>query len=86
MDTPNSTETIEPSCSRDLLRVARYYLRSWRSLLVLTTIALIAGVGFSWNWFVAIGFAPILLAALPCLVMCGLGLCVACSSKMRGSS
>jgi len=83
MDTPNLTKISEPSRSRDLLRVARYYLGSWRSVLILTTIALIAGVGFSWNWFVAIGFAPILLATLPCLVMCGLGLCVACSSKMR---
>lgn len=86
MDTTNSTETSAPSRNRNLLGVARCYLGSWPALLVLIAIALIVGVGFGWNWFVAIGLAPVLLTALPCLVMCGLGLCIACSSKMRSKS
>ena len=34
------------------------------------------GMYFNWGWFVAIGMAPLLLAVLPCAVMCGLGLCM----------
>jgi len=29
-----------------------------------------------WGWLVAAGIAPVLLSVLPCLVMCGLGLCM----------
>ncbi|WP_128943312.1 hypothetical protein [Bradyrhizobium zhanjiangense] len=39
-------------------------------------IAVIAGTAFGWNWLVAAGIAPVLLSVLPCLVMCGLGLCM----------
>ncbi len=76
-------EASQPSSHHDLLHAVRHYLGTWRVWLVVSAVALIAGVGLSWNWFVAIGLAPILLAALPCLLMCGLGLCVVCRSKMR---
>ncbi len=79
----DSSEASQPSSRRDLRHAARHYLGTWRVWLIVCAVALIAGIGFSWNWFVAIGLAPILLAALPCLLMCGLGLCVVCSPKMR---
>jgi hypothetical protein len=31
---------------------------------------------FGWEWLIASGAATLLIAALPCLVMCGLGLCM----------
>jgi hypothetical protein len=51
-------------------------------LLGLAVAALIAGVAFSWSWFVAAGAVPLLLGILPCAVMCVLGSC----SKKRGTS
>lgn len=41
--------------------------------------ALLGGGGalfFGWNWLVAAGLASIIVGVLPCLVMCGLGLCM----------
>lgn len=40
----------------------------------LLTVAL-AGLALNWSWLVAAGAIPILLAALPCVVMCLLHLC-----------
>lgn len=51
------------------------YLGERRVLVVLAVIAVIAGTAFGWNWLVAAGIAPVLLS-VPCLVMCGLGLCM----------
>ena len=34
-----------------------------------------------WNWLVAAGFASIIIGLLPCLVMCGLGLCMSRMGK-----
>lgn len=36
----------------------------------------IAAVAGGWGWLVAAGIAPVLLSVAPCLVMCGLGLCM----------
>lgn len=36
---------------------------------------------FGWNWLVAAGFASIIIGLLPCLVMCGLGLCMSRMGK-----
>jgi hypothetical protein len=48
-----------------------------RGLIVLA--AVLAGVGltFNWSWLVASGAAPLILSVLPCVAMCGLGLCMA---------
>ena len=45
-----------------------------RLILIFGVVA--AGMYFNWGWFIAIGLAPIVLAVLPCAVMCGLGLCM----------
>ena len=42
-------------------------------------LTLAAGGGLAvggWGWLVAAGFAPVILAVLPCAATCGLGLCV----------
>ena len=80
MTTSQSTNAADASPARDLSYVARYYLAGWRGVLVLAVIAALVSIGFSWSWLVAAGIAPILLSTLPCLIMCGLGLCMLCRS------
>ena len=45
-------------------------------LVAVAVLALVAIVTASWSWLVAAGLATILVSALPCLIMCGLGLCM----------
>jgi hypothetical protein len=73
----------DTSVGHDLFDAARYYLSGRRGVLVFIIIAALAGIGLSWNWLIAAGIAPLLLTALPCLVMCGSGLCM---NNMLGSS
>lgn len=81
MTVPQSTTTTEPSLGRDVLNAARYYLGNRWVPLTLGGVAVIAGLSFGgWGWLVAAGFAPVILSILPCLVMCGLGVCVMCRS------
>lgn len=82
MTTP-STRAGDTSLTRDLLSAARYYLLGPRGIVIMAVIAIVAGVAFNWSWLVAAGIAPILLAALPCAIMCGLGLC---TRKLVGTS
>jgi hypothetical protein len=42
-----------------------------------------AGLIWQWSWLVAIGVAPLLLSAAPCVAMCALGLCM---HRMSGSA
>ena len=42
-----------------------------------------AGLIWQWSWLVAIGVAPLLLSAAPCVAMCALGLCM---HRMGGRS
>ena len=74
---------------------ARPYLGGRRGLIFLAVAVVGAGATFNWGWLVAIGIAPIILALAPCVVMCGLGLCMmkgggkSCSSgdqSAKGSS
>ena len=78
-----STDTANTSLTRDLLHAAGYYLGNRRALLLVAAVAIVAGLTFNWEWLVAAGLAPILIAILPCAVMCALGLCM---HKMSGSS
>jgi len=52
------------------------YVGGKRGLIVLAVGAVVAGAALNWSWLVAVGVAPILLAALPCAAMCALGLCM----------
>lgn len=76
MRTPEPTPTSETPLSQDLIYALRYYLGGRRGLLALAAAATVGGLVFNWNWLVAIGAAPLLIAALPCLAMCALGLCM----------
>jgi hypothetical protein len=76
MTAPPTAQTASASLARDLIRAARYYLGGRRGVLILTAIALAAGLALNWNRLVAAGIAPVILTVLPCAVMCGAGLCV----------
>lgn len=79
MTAPQST-TVGPSLWREGLHIARYHLGNRWALLALGGVVLAAGIALNWAWLVAAGLAPILLSTLPCLIMCGLGLCMLCRS------
>ncbi len=83
MTTPIKTAaTADASLGRDLLNATRYFLVNRWALLALVSLAVITAMIFGgWGWLVAAGLAPIILSALPCLVMCGLGACAMCKSK-----
>ena len=78
-----STDTSDTSFTRDILYAARYYLGGRRTLFVLATVLIVGGMVLNWGWLVAAGLAPIILALLPCAVMCALGLCM---HKMTGGN
>ena len=87
MTLPQSTTTAQPSLGRDVLRAAQYYLGNRWVLLGLGSIAVIAGLSFGgWGWLVAAGLAPVILSTLPCLVMCGFGVCMMCRSGKTQST
>lgn len=45
-------------------------------LAAVVVVALGGAAAGGWGWLVAAGIAPVLLSVLPCLIMCGLGLCM----------
>ena len=62
--------------ARDWVRVLGYGLRTPYGM-VIAGLAL-GGVGLAVGWerLLAVGALPILLAALPCVIMCALGVCM----------
>jgi hypothetical protein len=81
MTISQSTKAVDVSLARRVQHATRSYLGNRTALAILAVIAIAGGLAFNWSWLVAAGIAPILLTALPCLVMCGLGLCM---NKMAG--
>jgi hypothetical protein len=62
-------------------------LGSKRVLLGVLGLALISGgLAWQWSWLVAIGVAPLLLSAAPCVAMCALGLCMHRMGNRTGSA
>ena len=45
-----------------------------------------AGLLFGWEQLVLFGIAPLLISLLPCLVMCGLGLCMMKCKDKKGDA
>lgn len=80
------TTKPDTSLSRDLLYALRYYLGNRRALFVIAALGVGAGLALNWSWLAAIGAAPILLALLPCAVMCGLGMCGKHGSDEKNSA
>lgn len=72
----SSPAPIERPLGPDILNAIRYYLGGRRGLIALAAVAVAGGLAFNWSWLVAIGVAPLLLAAAPCVAMCALGLCM----------
>ena len=54
-----------------------------RTLYIALGVSGAAGLFLGWDWLVAVGAASIIIALAPCLIMCGLGLCMnrACRDK-----
>jgi hypothetical protein len=82
MTTSDSSKALN-AAPGDFPRTIRRYLGNRRLLLVAAIVALVAGATLNWGWLVALGVAPTLLSLLPCLVMCGVGVC--CMKMMAGS-
>jgi len=81
-------ETILPSL-KATIGVPMIFKRLGSKRLVLASIAFaLIGAGFAWqwSWLVAIGVAPLLASALPCVAMCALGLCVHRMCSTTGSA
>lgn len=83
MTTIESNKTVNASLANNFLSMGRHYLGNRMVLLILAVIIMAGGAALNWSWLVAIGVAPVLLSTLPCLVMCGLGLCM--HKKVGGS-
>lgn len=84
MTTRQSTTTAEGSLGRDALYAARFYLGNRWTLLTLGALAVVLGLTFGgWTWLVAAGLAPVILSTLPCLIMCGFGVCMMCRSGKK---
>jgi len=64
-------------------------VRSWignRWVLAVAGLALGGGgLVLGWDWLTAIGAAPLIVSAAPCLVMCALGVCVMGRTRQAGS-
>ncbi|KUM27840.1 hypothetical protein AU467_35245 [Mesorhizobium loti] len=78
-----STQSSAEPAANPAANAVRAFLGNRRALLILGAVVLGLGLVFKWNWVVAAGIAPFLLAVLPCVAMCALGLCM---SRMVGGS
>jgi protein SCO1/2 len=65
-------------------------LRSWvgdRRVLAVAGLAVTGtGLGLGWDWLTAVGVAPLIVSAAPCLLMCALGLCMMGRGHQASSS
>jgi hypothetical protein len=73
----NSTsKSTTISIAQSILDSIWPYATGRRGLLLLAVLVAIVGITLNWGWLVAVGAAPLLIAILPCAVMCALGLCM----------
>lgn len=64
-----------------MLARLRCRMTSRRSLMFLAITAIAGGAAANWGWLVAAGITPLILATLPCVAICALGLCANPSPK-----
>ena len=84
--TVRQAETSNTSLGREALYAVRYYLGNRWALTSLIVLAAAIGLYFGgWGWLVAAGLAPLILSTLPCLVMCGLGVCMMCRGTKQST-
>lgn len=72
--------SVQPT--RNLLQT---WIRNPVALLILGSAIVIAGLASGWSWLTALGIAPIILSAAPCLVMCALGMCMMGKANKSGA-
>ena len=84
MDTSVTAPVIGPSLQRAVQRA----LRDRRVLIGVAAALIAGGAAFNWGLLVAAGVAPLLLSLAPCLIMCGLGLCMtrSCSKHEQAAN
>ena len=70
------TERSTISVAQKVVNAIWPYVTGKRGLIVLAVAIVGAGMIMNWSWLVAIGAAPLLLAILPCVAMCALGMCM----------
>jgi hypothetical protein len=65
-------------------------LRPWisdRRVLAVAGLAVTGtGLGLGWDWLTAVGVAPLIVSAAPCLIMCALGLCMMGRNRQASSN
>jgi hypothetical protein len=65
-------------------------LKSWigdRRVLAVAGLAVTGtGLGLGWDWLTAVGVAPLIVSAAPCLLMCALGLCMMGRGRQASTS
>jgi hypothetical protein len=82
-------ESMPATCCPPFSRIdlPRGALLAWiGNRYVLTAIGLAivgSGLALGWDWLTAIGVAPIIVSVAPCLIMCGLGVCMMCRRSPR---
>lgn len=82
MEKSGTAKAPEISLTQQLIDVLRYWLSGRRGLIAVAVLAAAGGIVMNWGWLVAAGIAPLILAVLPCVAMCALGLC---ANKLMGS-
>jgi hypothetical protein len=83
MSTSKTLKAPQASLARDWVYAVRYWLGGRRGMIALAVVAATAALILNWNWLVTVGLASLLIAALPCVAMCALGLCL---NKMGAKS
>lgn len=76
MPTTELIRATEVSRRSDVLSAIRHRLTGRLGIVVAAATVVVAGLAFKWSWLVAVGVAPLLVTALPCVAMCALGLCM----------
>jgi hypothetical protein len=80
-------DTILPN-SRASISAPTLFKRLGRKRVLLAGLALAligTGLAWQWSWLAAIGVAPLLVSATPCVAMCALGLCMHRMCNRTGS-
>jgi hypothetical protein len=83
MKISETAKASDTSLTQGLLYALRYWVGGRRGLIAVAVLAVVGGVVLNWGWLAAAGVAPLILAVLPCVAMCALGLC---ANKMGGKS
>lgn len=83
MTDSKETEANARPLANDVTELMHVWFGGRRGLLAGAALMLTGVLSLNWNWLVAVGIAPLMAAVLPCLVMCGLGVCM---NRLMGSS